>query len=82
MNEVIKNGLTIKIVGIIRPNEEVTATSMTGSIGYLSSLIDYLSEEINQTQIVKEQLNHPEINVCTGSSFQNTESYEMNLITL
>ncbi|MBQ8205935.1 MAG: ABC transporter permease, partial [Bacilli bacterium] len=82
MNEVIKNGLTIKIVGIIRPNEEATATSMTGSIGYLSSLIDYLSEEINQTQIVKEQLNHPEINVFTGSAFQNTESYEMNLITL
>ena len=82
MSKVINDGLTIKIVGIIRPNEEATATSMTGSIGYLSSLIDYLSEEINKTDIAKEQLSNKEINVFTNKPFQNTESYEMNLMKL
>ena len=82
MNKIVNDGMTLKIVGIIRPNEEATATSMTGSIGYLGSLIDYLSSEINQTQIAKEQLANPSINVFTGKSFQNTESYEMNLMKL
>ena len=82
MNNIIKNGLTLKIVGIIRPNKEATATSMTGSIGYLGSLIDYISEKINQEDIAREQLNNSSINVFTGKVFQNTESYEMNLIKL
>ena len=82
MKDVINNGLTLKIVGIIRPNEEATATSMTGSIGYMSSLVDYLSEKINETEIAKEQLRNKDINVFTGKEFQNTESYEMNLMKL
>lgn len=82
MKNIINNGLTIKIVGIIRPNEEATATSMMGSIGYLSSLIDYLSEKINQTDIAKQQLSNQEINVFTNEKFRNTESYDMNLSKL
>jgi len=82
MSKVVENGLTLKIVGIIRPNEEATATSMTGSIGYLSSLVEYISDKINETEIAKEQLKNSSINVFTGKVFQNAESYEMNLMKL
>ncbi len=79
MKKVIDEALTLKIVGIIRPNEEATATSITGSIGYMSDLIDYLRDEIAKTSIAKEQLSKTNINVFTGRKFQNTESYEQNL---
>ena len=82
MSDVVNKGLTIKIVGIIRPNEEVTATSMMGSIGYLSTLTDYISERINETDIAKQQLSNKEINVFTNQTFQNTETYDMNLMKL
>lgn len=55
---------------------------MTGSIGYLGSLIDYLSDKINETEIAKAQIKNPTINVLTNKTFKNTETYETNLFKL
>ena len=82
MKKVISQGLTLKVVGIIRPNSESTATSMTGSIGYLSSLTKYLGEKNNEQAIVKEQMNNPKINIFTNTEFTGIDTYERNLTTL
>ncbi len=79
IKNLIKNGKTLKIVGIIKANEEATSTSINGSIGYKSSLITDLIAEINNTDIVKEQINNKNINVFTGKEFDSMSSYEDNL---
>ncbi len=79
LKEVVKNGIPLKIVGIIRGNEESTGASINGSVGYKSSLITKMVNMINESEIVKEQKANPNVNVFTGSGFDAMSSYEKNL---
>ncbi|MCI8309882.1 MAG: ABC transporter ATP-binding protein/permease [Clostridia bacterium] len=73
MKKKLEDAQTITVVGIIKPNEQSNITSSTyGEIGYLKELSEYVIEKINDTEIVKEQVNNPEINVFTGSKFAET----------
>jgi putative ABC transport system permease protein len=73
MKSVVDNGLDLKIVGIIRPNEDAVATVMNGAIGYTSSLTDYVVNEINSSDIAKDQVNNPDKDIFTGIPFQTDE---------
>ena len=59
----------LKVVGIIRPSEEATATSASGTIGYLPMLMEHLINENNDSEIIKAQLADPETDVFTGIKF-------------
>ena len=75
MQEKLENSEEIKIVGIIRPKEEAVATSISGAIGYTSMLKEYVINEINNTEIAKDQKENPEINIFTGAEFvENPET--------
>ena len=63
----------LKVVGIIRPNEEATATSASGTVGYLPSLMEHLINENNDSEIVKAQLADTETDVFTGIKFPAEE---------
>lgn len=69
MKEKIANAESIKVVGIVKQNEQSAATAMTGGIGYLKDLKEYVINKTNESDIVKEQKNKPEINVFTGLEF-------------
>jgi putative ABC transport system permease protein len=69
MKPVIKDALDIKVVGILRPNAEITAASISGSVAYTSALSKYVIREINNSEIVREQQTDPETNVLTGLPF-------------
>lgn len=71
MKSKLKDALEVKIVGIVKPKKEATATSMgdTGMIGYRKELTEYVIKGINDSKIAKEQLENPEINVFTGKKF-------------
>lgn len=73
MKEKINNAETIKIVGIIKQNEQSVAAGMTGGIGYLKELKEYVINKSNEAQIVKEQKENPEVNVFTGLDFPTDE---------
>ena len=79
LKEVVSNGIPLKIVGIIRAEEETTSASINGSIGYNSKLIKKVVNLINQSSIVKEQKNNPNLNIFTGLPFDSLSSYESNL---
>ncbi len=79
VKEKVKEGITLKIVGIIKANDEATSTSINGNIGYRSSLIKKIINEINASDIVKEQKNNPNLNVFTGMPFDALSSYDKNL---
>ncbi|MCQ2537400.1 MAG: ABC transporter ATP-binding protein/permease [Lachnospiraceae bacterium] len=71
--EVLDNGLDLKIVGIIRPAEGVSATAISNVIGYTKELTEYIIEKTNASQIVKAQLADENIDVFTGKPFAGTE---------
>ena len=73
MKEKINNAETIKVVGIIKQNEQSVAAGMTGGIGYLKDLKEYVINKSNEAQIVKEQKENPEVNVFTGLDFPTDE---------
>ena len=71
MKTQIENGLELKIVGVLRQKEGTRSSvnSPSGGVAYTSALIDYTSEQIQNSAIVKEQEANPTINVFTGKEF-------------
>ena len=82
MKKVVSSAEEIKVVGIIRPNEEAAISTTTGGIGYTSDLTKYVIKEINNSQIAKEQISNESINVFTGSEFKDMENLDNNLSVL
>lgn len=69
MREKIENGIEIKVVGIVRPNEEATVHSITTTIGYRHDLVEKLMSVAEESEVGKAQLENPDINVFTGYEF-------------
>lgn len=67
---------SIKIVGIIRPAEDAVATSASGVIGYRADLMEHLINRVNESEIVKEQKENPDVNVFSGMKFDSGEFTE------
>ena len=83
MKQKIANAESIKVVGIIKQNENSTATGMAGGIGYLKDLKKYVINKTNEAKIVKEQKENPDINVFTGLEFpQDGEEQIFNIQNL
>jgi len=71
MQLAVEKGLEIRVVGILRPDPEAVATSLTGAIGYLPSLTDYVLTEVQNSAIVQQQLADETTDVLTGLPFDD-----------
>ena len=71
MKAQIENGLELKIVGVLRQKDGTSSSvnAPSGGIAYTSTLIDYTSEYIQNSDIVKEQESNQNLNVFTGKEF-------------
>ena len=71
MKTQIENGLQLKIVGVLRQKDGTSSgvNTPSGGIAYTSALIDYTSEHIQNSDIVKEQEANQNLNVFTGKDF-------------
>ncbi len=69
LTELVNNGTEIQVVSILKAAEDSSAQLISGSIGYLSSLTQFVSEAAANSEIVKEQLAAPDTNVFTGGEF-------------
>ncbi|WP_173259755.1 ATP-binding cassette domain-containing protein [Streptococcus sp. 5905] len=71
MKTQIENGLQLKIVGVLRQKDGTSSgvNAPLGGIAYTSALIDYTSEYIQNSDIVKEQEANQNLNVFTGKEF-------------
>lgn len=79
MKKVLEKAEEIKVVGIIKPNEEaVTGNNTAGMIGYTHELMEHLITKTNEQEIVKEQLAAPDINVFTKTEFTSNKEFDMN----
>lgn len=74
LKEKINNAETVKVVGIIKQNEQsAVSTSVTSGIGYTKQLKEYVVEKSNDAQIVKEQKENKDVNVFSGLKFPTDE---------
>ena len=67
----LKDAEEIKVVGILRPSDDSISTQTSGFIAYKSELMEKLITKVNESEIVKVQKANPEINVFTGTKFEN-----------
>ena len=80
----LKDAEKLKIVGILKPNEESISSASMGIIGYTKELEEYVINRIGEAQIVKEQLDNENINVFTGMEFneENTsKTFDINSLS-
>lgn len=66
------NGIQLKIVGVVRQNEDAVSGMMTGAIGYTNALTKYVVEQTADKELVKQQLADPEHDIFTGLPFKET----------
>lgn len=76
MRNLVNNGEDVKIVGIVQPREDATATMLSSGINYPSTLTDYVIEQAASSTIVKDQLAHPDTNVFTDKPFGEEDDGE------
>lgn len=82
MKEKIKDAESVKIVGIIKQNEEsVASTSVTSGIGYTKKLKEHVINKSNEAEIVKEQKEKKETNVFSGLKFPTEEEKDNDSMT-
>lgn len=77
MENLVNEAQEIRIVGILRPSGELATSGSGGTIGYLPELMTWLVNRVNESEIVKEQTENPDINVFTGAPFENGEETDL-----
>jgi putative ABC transport system permease protein len=73
MTNLVNNAEEIKIVGIIKPSEDAVNSSLNNNIGYTKELMEHIINKVNDSDIVKEQLANPEVDVFTGLKFKTAD---------
>lgn len=76
MQNVIQNGETLHVVGVVCPQPNSGAMTLNPGIAYHKDLTRHVIEKSGQAQIVKDQLANPEINVFNGKPYDNPEHTE------
>lgn len=69
----VADGIDVHIVGVVRPNETANASALSPGIAYTHALTRQLMERAANSQIVQEQLAHPETDVFTGKTFDELQ---------
>ncbi|MBP3301297.1 MAG: ABC transporter ATP-binding protein/permease [Clostridia bacterium] len=62
-------GIDLRVTGIIRPKEDVSATMLNGSIAYTKALTELVIARGNESALIKEQKENPKTDVFTGLPF-------------
>ena len=73
LKSLIENGMELKMVGIIRPNEDVSLGSSggSGSIGYISALTRHIMSKVNDSDVVKAQKADKTYDYLAGMKFND-----------
>ncbi len=77
--KLVENGEKLKIVGILKPDEDNTLSIGTGGIGYRRDLMDYAINETAKRDVVKKQLADKTKDVITGYEFSNLTVNDLDL---
>lgn len=80
MRQLVEQGEEITIVGVVQPATDGAAAMLTSGIGYPVELTKHVMRKSGECEIVRQQLEKPDINVLTGVPFgeENQKTLDMN----
>lgn len=81
MKNLVQNGEKLTVVGVVQPSEGANASALSPGINYPASLTEHIAEYAADSEIVKQQLEEPSVNVFTGEKFgeeSSEEGFDMN----
>lgn len=65
------NGLELRVTGIIRPQDDSLAQTITGSICYTKALTEKVINESKNSKIIEDQINNPGKDIFIGLPFKD-----------
>ncbi|MCC8152655.1 MAG: ABC transporter ATP-binding protein/permease [Lachnospiraceae bacterium] len=80
MRQLVENGEDITIVGVVQPLEDAAAAALSEGINYTPALIEHVAELAADSEIVKDQLANPDINVFTGEEFGDDAEFDLESV--
>ncbi len=66
------NGLDLKVVGIIRPNEEAVSGMLNGTLCYTAALTEHIIAKAQESAAVQAQMADPATDIFTGLPFSES----------
>ncbi len=79
LKDLYDKAIDLKIVGIISPKEGTNSMMLNPGVLYTGDLIDYIIDYSSKTDIVKKQLADTEVDVFSGSKFdEKNNKMELN----
>ncbi len=82
MKKIVSNSKEVKVVGIIRPGKSTAQRRFFGAVYYTKDMQDYVIEHVENSEIVKQQRENPNINVFTGKEFTEGESFDVSSLSV
>ncbi len=73
MRDLIVNGEDLNITGVIRPNDEATSAFLTAGVYYTPDLVERLIDQAAESQVVRDQLADPKVDVFNGKTFEEEQ---------
>lgn len=83
VKKLAENGKKLTITGIVQPKKETMSEALSTGIAYSPLLEEELMKAAAQSEVVKDQLKNPEVNVLTGKKFsEENASSDLDLSRL
>ena len=69
----VDSGIDLRIVGVVKPSDTANSSALSPGIAYTHALTLQLMDRAANSQIVQEQLAHPDTDVFTGKTFDELQ---------
>ena len=82
MQQLVADSEELTIVGIVQPKADATSTILHGGLDYLHDLTYHVIDQAANSEIVRQQLADPDINVLTGEPFDAAGNSMLDIASL
>ena len=82
MKSLIASSETLTVVGVVQPKEDASASMLSSGIAYPAALTQHVIAAAADSQMVKDQLASPAINVMNGEPFGTEDASAFDMSSL
>ena len=82
MKSLVASGETLTVVGVVQPKEDASASMLSSGIAYPAALTQHVIATAADSQMVKDQLASPSINVMNGEPFGTEDASAFDMSSL
>lgn len=82
MKSLVTSSETLTVVGVVQPKEDASASMLSSGIAYPAALTQHVIAAAADSQMVKDQLASPAINVMNGEPFGTEDASAFDMSSL